>query len=195
MAFLQIQCMTNYFQPQRQYYKLRQHINVLFRLLSMCNNMNQNCLTVISGCNNLPILKLCPHPYYFTGGGGCKSDSPVSLFSLSVSVSISLFCSQLASIRCLNAVQRGLSSNRNADDTGPAAVLPPSPSPGLLLYTEGNKDTRRISVVFLTKWLPESEKAMPMGSATTPLSYTMSRSPTRTHPLPPHLGFPKVRSL
>lgn len=67
MRFLQIQCMTNCFQPQRQYYKLRQHINVLFRLLSMCNNMNQNCLTVISGCNNLPILKLCPYPYYFMG--------------------------------------------------------------------------------------------------------------------------------
>lgn len=90
----------NYFQPKRQFCKLRQHINVLFRLLSMCNNINQNCLTVISGCNNLPILKLCPHPFYFTGGVGA-SDSPVSLFSLSVSVSISLFCSQLASIRCL----------------------------------------------------------------------------------------------
>lgn len=68
MRFPQIQRMTNCFQLQRQYYKLRQHINVLFRLLSMCNNMNQNCLTVISGCNNLPILKLCPHPYYFYGG-------------------------------------------------------------------------------------------------------------------------------
>lgn len=111
---------------------------------------------------------------------GGKSDSPVSLFSLSVSVSISLFCSQLASIRCLNAVQRGLSSNRNADDTGPAAVLPPSPSPGLLLYTEGNKDTRRISVVCLTKWLPESEKAMPMGSTTTLFSSTLlCRGPPR----------------
>lgn len=129
-------------------------------------------------------------------GGGGKSDSPVPLFSLSVSVSISLFCSQLASIRCLNAVQRGLSSNRNADDTGPAAVLPPSPSPGLLLYTEGNKDTRRISVVCLTKWLPESEKAMPMGSTTTLLSSTLlCRGPPPTPPPPPCLGFPKVRSL
>lgn len=130
MRFLQIQRMTNCFQPQRQNYKLRQYINVLFRLLSMCNNINQNCLTVISGCSNLPILKLCPHPCYFKEGGGGKSDSPFSLYCLCVSVSISLFCSQLASIRCLNAVQRGLSSNRNADDTGPAAVLsPPAPAP------------------------------------------------------------------
>lgn len=110
MRFIQIQCMTNCFQPQRQNYKLRQHINVLFRLLSMCNNINQNCLTVISGCSNLPILKLCP-PTTLQGGD--------SLFSL--------FCSQLASIRCLSAIQRGLSSNRNADDIGPAAVLPPQP--------------------------------------------------------------------
>lgn len=170
MRFLQIQCMTNCFQPQRQYYKLRQHINVLFRLLSMCNHMNHNCLTAISGCNNLPSLKLCPHRCYFKGG---KSDSPFSLFLFSVSVSIYLFCSLLSSIRCLNAVQHGLSSNRNADDTGPAAVLPPSPSLGLLLYREGNKDTRRISVVCLTKWLPESEKAMPMGSTTTLLRSTL----------------------
>lgn len=120
-----IQCMTNGFQPQRQYYKLRQHINVLFRLLRTCSNINQNCLTVISGCNNLPILKLCPDPHYFRGR--CKSDSSFSLFSLSVSVCIILFCSQLASIRCLIAVQCGLSSNRNADDSGPAAVPPPTP--------------------------------------------------------------------
>ena len=52
---------------------------------------------------------------------------------------------------------------------------PPSPSPGLLLYTEGNKDTRRISVVCLTKWLPESERAMPMGSTATPLSSALPR--------------------
>lgn len=119
---------------------------------------------------------------------GGKSDCPVSLFFFSVSVSIILFCSQLASIRCFNAVQRGLSSNRNADDTGPAAVLPPSPSPGLLLYTEGNKDTRRISVVCLTKWLPESEKAMPMGSTTTLLNSTLL---CRGPPTPPQpLGLP-----
>lgn len=64
--------------------------------------------------------------------GGVFEDSLFFLYSpLSVSESTSLFCSQLASIRCLNAVQCGLSSNRNADDTGPAAVLPPSLSPGL----------------------------------------------------------------
>lgn len=118
MRFLQIQRMTNCFQPQRQNYKLRPYVNVLFRLLSMCNNINQNCLTVISGCSNLPFLKLCPHPCYFKRGYQWLSFFCVSL-------SISLFCSQLASVRCLNAVQRGLSSNRNADDTGPAAVPPP----------------------------------------------------------------------
>lgn len=173
MRFLQIQCMTNCFEPQRQYYKLRQHINVLFRLLGVCNNMDQNCLTVISGCSNLPILKLCPYPRRRRKMGGVFEDSLFFLYSpLSVSESTSLFCSQLASIRCLNAVQCGLSSNRNADDTGPAAVLPPSLSPGLLLCTEGNKDTRRISVVCLTKWLPESERAMPMGATTTLLRST-----------------------
>lgn len=105
--------------------------------------------------------------------GGCIWGLSFFLYSpLSVSESTSLFCSQLASIRCLNAVQCGLSSNRNADDTGPAAVLPPSLSPGLLLCTEGNKDTRRISVVCLTKWLPESERAMPMGTTTTLLRST-----------------------
>lgn len=126
IRFLQIPRVTNCFQLQRQTYKLRQHVNVLFRLLSMCNNMNQNCLTVIFLvaiiCLSLNYAPVCA---ILRGG---KSDSPFSLFSLSVSVSISVFCSQLAPIRCLNAVQRGLSSNRNADDTGPAAV-PPPPAP------------------------------------------------------------------
>lgn len=176
MRFLQIHCMTNCFQPQRQYYKLRQHINVLFRLLTMCNNMNQNCLTVIFfGCNNLPIPKLCPPPLLFLQGG--KRDSPVSFFLLCFFVNICVFGSQRASIGCLNAVQCGLSSNRNADDSGPAAVCPPSLNPGPRLHTEGNKDTRRISVVCLTKYLPESEKAMPMGSNTALLGLAASRSP------------------
>lgn len=74
MRFLQIQCMTNCFEPQRQYYKLRQHINVLFRLLGVCNNMDQNCLTVISGCSNLPILKLCPYPRRRRKMGGVFED-------------------------------------------------------------------------------------------------------------------------
>ena len=139
-------------------------------------------------CNNLPILKLCPSPYYFRGR--CSRDSSVSSFCLPVSVSISVF------IRCLNAEQCGLSSNRNAGDTGPAAVPPhpsPSPSPGLLLYTEGNKDTRRISVVCLTKWLPESERAMPMGSTAALLCSAPLGS---VEVPPPHCSvFPKVRSL
>lgn len=66
--------------------------------------------------------------------------------------------------------------------------LPHNPSPGLLLYTEGNKDTRRISVVCLTKWLPETERAMPMGSPATLLSSVYVE-------VPPCSGFPKVRSL
>lgn len=128
MRILQIQRMTNCFKLQRQYYKLRQHINVLFKLLSMCNNMNQNCLTVIFGCNNLPILKWCPHSYYFTGGEGGVQKLLSFLFILPLCLREYLsVCSQLASNRCLNAVQRGLSSNRNADDTGPAAVHPPPP--------------------------------------------------------------------
>lgn len=48
--------------------------------------------------------------------------------------------------------------------------FPPSTSLGLLPYTEGNKDTRRISVVCLTKWLPESVRAIPMGSTAASLS-------------------------
>lgn len=59
----------------------------------------------------------------------------------------------------------------------------PPPSPGLLLCAEGNKDTRRISVVCLAKWLPETERAMPMGSTATPLSCApVRRSPPTTMP-------------
>lgn len=105
MRFLQIQCMTNCFQPQRQNYKLRQHINVLFRLLSMCNNMNQNCLTVISGCNNLPILKLCPHPYYFTEGvGGGRGQKWLSFFLYSPSLSQRVSVCFALSLRLLDAL-------------------------------------------------------------------------------------------
>lgn len=156
MRFLQIQRMTNCFQPQRQNYKLRQHINVLFRLLSMCNNINQNCLTDISGCSNLPILKLCP-PCYFTGG------AKVTLF----------FLYSALSLRLLDAlVLYGMAYLQ----TGMLMILalqrcfPPSTSLGLLPYTKGNKDTRRISVVCLTKWLPESVRAIPMGSTAASLS-------------------------
>ncbi|KAK5622401.1 hypothetical protein CRENBAI_004219 [Crenichthys baileyi] len=62
---------------------------------------------------------------------------------------------------------------------------PPTPSslsPDLLLYTEGNKDTRRISVVCLTKWLPESERAVPMGTTTSP---ALSKSPPPPTASPP----------
>lgn len=161
MRFLQIQRMTNCFQPQRQNYKLRQHINVLFRLLSVCHNMKQNCLTVISGCNNLPIPKLCPHPYYFTGGGQMWL---LFLYSASLSQRVSV-CFALLDALMLYSVaylQTGMLMIAALQ-----RCFPPSLSPGLRLCTEGNKDTRRISVVCLTKWLPESETAVPMGSTTT----------------------------
>lgn len=127
--------------------------------------------------------------------------SVLSLFSVSVSDTSQSVCCQLAPVRYLNVIQCYLSSNRDADNIGPAAVplspppLPPplrcTPSSGLLLYAEGNKDTRRISVVRLTKWLPETERAMPMGSTAT----SRSCAPFRRSPPPPCLGFPKVRSL
>lgn len=130
----------------------------------------------------------------------------VSLFSVSVSDTSQTICCQLAPVRYLHVIQCCLSSNRDADNIGPAAVpvsppppppLPPplplrcSPSSGLRLYAEGNKDTRRISVVRLTKWLPETERVMPMGSTAT----WRSCAPFRRSPPPPCLGFPKVRSL
>ncbi|CAB1418033.1 unnamed protein product [Pleuronectes platessa] len=69
----------------------------------------------------------------------------------------------------------------------------PHPSPSLLLYTEGNKDTRRISVVCLTKWLPESERAMPMGST----AALLCSAPLGSVEVPPPTArsSPKVRSL
>lgn len=73
----------------------------------------------------------------------------------------------------------------------PCTPPPHPPSSGLLLYAEGNKDTRRISVVRRTKWLPETERAMPMGSAAT----SFSCAPFRRSPPPPCPVFPKVRSL
>lgn len=122
------------------------------------------------------------------------------LFSLSAADTCLFYC-QLAPIRYLNVIQCCLSSNRDADNIGPVVVPvsptplvdppPPIPIPGLLLCAEGNKDTRRISVVCLAKWLPETERAMPMGSTATPLSC----APFRWSPPPPCLGFPKVRSL
>lgn len=119
----------------------------------------------------------------------------LSLYSLSLSRCVS-FCFAL-SLRLLDAL---LLYSVAYLQTGMLMIValqqchpPPHPGPslGLLLYTEGNKDTRRISVVCLTKWLPESERAMPMGSSATLLSSAqlLSRSP------PPCLGFPKVRSL
>lgn len=74
MRFLQIQRMTNCFQLQSQTYKLRQRVNVLFRLLSMCNNMHQNCLTVIFSIICLS-SNYAPTRTTLQGGGG---DSPFS---------------------------------------------------------------------------------------------------------------------
>lgn len=89
MRFLQIQRMTNCFQLQSQTYKLRQRVNVLFRLLSMCNNMHQNCLTVIFSIICLS-SNYAPTRTTLQGGGATLL---FPLFSLPVSVSISLFCS------------------------------------------------------------------------------------------------------
>lgn len=159
---------------------------MLFRLLSMYNNTNHNCLTVISSLNNLPILKLCPHPCYFTRGAKVTLlflySPPLSRW---VSVCSSLILPLLDALILYSAayLQTGMLMILALQRCSPP---PPSPypSPGLLLYTEGNKDTRRISVVCLTKWLPESERAMPMGSTATPLSST------RLCRGPPLLGLP-----
>lgn len=79
------------------------------------------CLTLNNAPSAITIILL------LKGGGGAKVSV---LFLSSPSLSqrvVDLFGSQLASIRCLNAVQRCLSSNRNADDTCPAAACPPPP--------------------------------------------------------------------
>lgn len=69
----------------------------------------------------------------------------------------------------------------------PSPPRPPTPAPApsrgpAPLHAEGNKDTRRISVVCLTKWLPETERAMPMGFIATPAQFHSSPPPP-----PPHM--------
>lgn len=70
------------------------------------------------------------------------------------------------------------------------------PSPGLLLYTEGNKDTRRISVVCLTKWVAREWEGHAHGLNRNPaqLRSALSRSPPPAPPPPPPLAWASLRS-
>lgn len=149
----------------------------------MCNNIGQNCLIVISGCNDLP--SLLPQQKRRRKRGWRLFEDPLFFFLLllrfwvSVDFALSWPALDVLMLYTVAYLQTGALIAH-----GPAAVLQPTPSslsPGLLLCTEGNKDTRRISVVCLTKWLPESERAVPMGATTSP---SLSRPPL--HPADSH---------